>query len=381
MNSVLILENGEIFDGVSIGVSGERIGEVVLDTAVVGYQEIMSDPANAGKIVVMTYPLIGNYGVADKFYESKKCWIGGLIIKEKTRIYSNWQAEGSFDGLLKKEGIVAMEGVDTRTLAITIRDEGEMLGMISAGKTPASELMKRLKAHKKGSRIDFIRSISTKGIVEIKAKPSGPRIVVIDIGVLNSFVSQLKTLGCNITLVPYDTDAAAILGMAPDGVIISNGPEADVSLPAVAKTAKDLMGRVPLLGISTGHEVIGLALGAKLRKMKTGHHGVNYPVKPSDSWKGEITVQNHSYVIDENSLPKKGGIDVILRNLNDDSVEALESKKLRFISVQYYPSSPGFGEVNPILRRFMAMAARTDRMGSSRRPSMMHDGEIEHAKA
>jgi carbamoyl-phosphate synthase small subunit len=166
-NATLVLEDGATFEGVSIGLPGERIGEVILDTAVVGYQEIMSDTTNAGKIVVLTYPLIGNYGVSGKFYESERCWISGLVIKEESRIYSNWQSEGSFGDFLKKEGIVAINDVDTRTLAITIRDKGEMLGIISTKNANSRNLVKKLKDYKKDKKRDFIKRISTKKILEL----------------------------------------------------------------------------------------------------------------------------------------------------------------------------------------------------------------------
>ena len=357
MKATLVMEDGSLFDGVSIGVAGETIGEVVLNTAVVGYQEMMTDPANAGKILVLTYPLIGNYGVAKKFNESARVWIAGLAIKEPTRIYSNWQAEGSFDDFLKREKVVATADVDTRTLAITIRDKGQMLGIISTRSSSKDELLKKLKQFKKNGKNDLISAISTMKAAEIKGKPSGAKVAVLDLGMPHSFMKQLKTLGCNITLLPYNTNAQAIRAMKPDGLVISTGPEGDVAITKAVAEVKALLGKVPMLGIGLGHEIIGLAIGAKLKKMKVGHHGVNYPVRGPDSFKGEITVQNHSFVVDEASIPKKAGVKITLRNINDKTIEEMESRTSKFISAQYSPASPGFEEVNPLFYRFLKLCA------------------------
>lgn len=360
MKAILMLEDGTIFEGLSIGVPGEKIGEVVLNTAVVGYQEMMTDPSNAGKILVLTYPLIGNYGVAKKFYESARCWIAGLVIKEESRIFSNWQAEGSFSDFLKKENVVTISDIDTRTLAVVIRDKGQMLGIISTKNAKKEELLKRLKKYKKEKRADFIKEISVKKPTDTKGTHSGPRIGVLDLGMLNGFTKQLKTLGCNVTLLPYDTEAQQILKMKLDGLIISNGPEEDVAISEVVKTTKFIIGKIPMLGIQTGHEIIGLSLGGKVKKMKVGHHGVNYPVKNPNSHKGEISVQNHSYIIDENFISKNKNVTITLRNINDNSIEEMESKPLKFISTQYYPASPGFDEVNEVFRRFLKICSTTN---------------------
>lgn len=355
MNAILMLEDGSSFEGQSQGVPGERIAEVVLNTAVVGYQELMTDTTNAGKILVMTYPLIGNYGVGSKFYESDRCRVSGLVIKETSRIYSNWQAEGSFDSFLKKENVVAISGVDTRTLAVTIRDKGQMLGIIRTGKSSKADLAKRLKNHKKTFKADLIRDMSVKKAVEIRTSHLGPAITVLDIGSSNSFINKLKTLGCRLRIVPYNTPADEVLAGRPDGVVILNGPEGDLSLKLVADTVRSLLGKVPILGVAAGHEVIALALKCRLKRMSIGHHGVNYPVKTADSYKGEITTQNHSYVVDDTSLKGKKGVRVTLRNLNDNTIEEMESVKMRLISAQYYPSSPGFGEPNALFVRFLKM--------------------------
>lgn len=355
MRGILMLEDGSYFEGISIGEAGERIGEVVLNTAVVGYQEIMTDPANAGKILVFTYPLIGNYGVAKKFYESRRCWIEALIIKEESKIHSNWQAEDSFNNFLKEERLIAISEVDTRTLAVKIRDSGQMVGIVSSKEAKIGNLLKKLKEDKKDIRRDFIKNISVKKITEIKGNTSGPKIAILDLGILNSFLEQLKTLGCNLTLLPYNTDADKILELNLDGLIISNGPEEDEAISGIVEVVKKLIGKIPLLGISLGHEIISLALGGRLRKLKLGHRGVNYPVKSPSSYKGDITVQNHSFVVDEESIKGRDDINITLRNVNDDSIEEMESGPLKFISTQYYPVSPGFDEVNGVFKRFLEL--------------------------
>jgi len=361
MRGILVLEDGSYFEGISIGVAGERIGEVVLNTAVVGYQEIMTDPAIAGKILVFAYPLIGNYGVAKKFYESKRCWIEALVIKEESKMYSNWQAEHTFNNFLKEERLVGIGEVDTRTLAVKIRDAGQMVGIVSTlvplGRKEAKvgDLLKKIKDYKKYMKRDFIRNISVKKITEIEGSRSGPRIAIIDLGILNSFLKQLKSLGCNIMLLPYNSDADQILELDPDGLIISNGPEEDEAIPEIVEVVKRLVGKIPLLGISLGYEIICLALGGKLRKLKLGHRGLNYPVKSPSSYKGDITVQNHSFVVDEESIKDRNDINITLRNVNDNSIEEMESEALKFISTQYYPVSPGFDEVNGVFKRFLNM--------------------------
>lgn len=355
MKGILLLEDGSSFEGISIGVTGERIGEVILNTSIVGYQENMTDPANAGKILVLTYPLIGNYGVAKKFFESRRCWIEALVIKEKSALYSNWQAEDSFDVFLKREGVVAVSEVDTRTLAVKIRDRGEMFGVLSCNGVTKDELDKRLKGYKKQMKRDFIRNISVKEVTKSKENPSGPKIGILNIGILNSFLKQLSHLGCNITLLPYDTDAEKIQALNLDGLIISNGPEEDEAIPGIVEVVKKLIGTISLLGISAGHEIICRALGGTIKKMKVGHHGVNYPVRLPSSYKGDITVQNHSLVLDESSIEGRDDISITLRNVNDNSVEEMESTHLRFISTQYYPVSPGFDEVHDVFKRFLEM--------------------------
>ena len=358
MKAILALEDGSTFEGAAVGAGGERMGEVILNTAVVGYQEIVTDPANAGKIVVLTYPLIGNYGAAAKFSESERCWASALVMKERSRTVSNWQAQESLDDFIKKEKLVAIEGVDTRTLAVLIREKGQMAGIVSTKKSDRKGLMRKLSAWKKKAKVDFISKVSVGKVRRIRGRKGGPTVGILDLGLRNGFVSQLRTLGCSLAVLPYDTSAESILGMKLDGLVLCGGPEEDEAIPSVVDQVRKLLGKVPMLGICTGHEVIALALGGRLEKMKVGHRGVNYPVRTPDSFKGEITVQNHSYIVDEKSLAAQKGVKITLRNVNDNSVEEMRSGSLRFISTQYYPVSPGFEEVNPVFPAFLAMARK-----------------------
>lgn len=355
MKAILALEDGRTFIGQSMtGAGGERIGKVILNTAVVGYQEMMTDPANAGKILVLTYPLIGNYGVAPKFNESKKVWLSALVIKEKTNIFSNWQAKSSFDDFVREEKFFTLTEIDTRSLAVHLRQKGEMLGIISTVNFQPKELLGKIEAWRKERSKSSLDEISVKRITHL-SKGKGKRIAILDLGITNSIIKQLQTLGFSLTLLPYNTRAQEILKLKIQGLVISNGPEEDVGLNDVISNVKALIGKLPLLGISCGHQVLAQGLGAKIIKMKLGHHGVNYPIHKPPSYKGEITVQNHSLVVDIDSLSKIKDIKITGYNLNDRTIEEIESKRLKIMGVQYYPASPGFNEVNEVFKGFLKM--------------------------
>lgn len=355
MKAILMLEDGQGFPGELLGPADERCAEVILNTAVVGYQEMMTDPANAGKILALTYPLIGNYGIAAKFNESGYCALSGLVIKEKSRIYANWQAKESFDNFIKDRVLTVIGEVDTRTLAVHLREKGEMTGIISHLTDDKQKLLSRIEAFKKKNIKDHISKISVPKPVSLGKVKSKHRIAVLDLGVTNSLIRQLEALGVSGYILPYNTRPEEILRIKPAGLIISNGPEADVALKEVVDNVRNLIKKMPLLGISTGHQVLASALGAKIKKMPLGHRGVNYPVSQPGSYKAEITVQNHGYVVDKDSLVKIKGIRVTGYNLNDASVEEMESKPLRIIGAQYYAASPGFNEVNGVLKRFIKL--------------------------
>jgi len=359
MKAVLVLEDGRKFEGNALGSDGERIGEVIFDTAVVGYQEMLTDPSNAGKILVLTYPLIGNYGCAPKFNESSKVWAQALVIKESSRIFSNWQAKESMPEFLKRNKTFALTGIDTRTLSVHLRQKGQMHGVISTKTSDANELLRKISNWRNIKKESILPSLSVKKPVKAGYPKSKKKIAVLDLGLTNSILKQLESLRVNLDILPYNTASSDILKSRYDALVISGGPEDDPALVSIAKDIKAIIGKMPIFGISTGHQVLGVALGAKLAKLKLGHHGVNYPVHNPVSYKGEITVQNHSWVIEKESFTKIKNVKVTAYNLNDRTIEEIESKKYRLLGVQYIPASPGFGEINPAFIKFMQMLKRS----------------------
>jgi len=359
MKAILMLADGKSFVGDSLNGKGQALGEVILNTAVVGYQEMITDPANAGKILVLTYPLIGNYGIAPKFNQSDRVWISGLVIREKTRIFSNWQAKRSFDDFIKKEGLVTICGVDTRSLVVHLRQKGQMSGIISTASQDKKELLAKITDFRKSDKESLLPKISVRKPKKLQIKKAKRRIAILDLGITNGIIRQLQTLACVVTILPYNISPREILRLKPHGLIISSGPEEDPGLKDVVINIKALINKLPILGISTGHQVLCRALGAEVTKLRLGHRGVNYPIHNPLSYKGEITVQNHSYVVDSDSLHKVKNIKVTGYNLNDRTVEEFESRKLKLMGVQYYPTSPGFDEVNSALKNFLKMIGRS----------------------
>jgi len=359
MRAILMLEDGKIFPGLAIGGPGEAVGEVIFNTAVVGYQEMLTDPANANKILVFNYPLIGNYGVAPKFNESKNIWLSGLVIKESSRIVSNWQAKSSLIELLKEKRLPVLNAADTRTIVVHLRQKGQMLGIISTHTADPKVLTSKIADFKKKAGASLLPKISAHKIIPFaKNKAGRKRIAILDLGVTNSILRQLEALDFSLSILPYNTTAEDILRLKPQGLIVSSGPEEDPGLKDTVLNLKPLIGSLPILGISTGHQVLAAALGAKITKMRLGHHGVNYPMHNAKSFKGEITVQNHSWAVNAESLNKIKEIKITGYNLNDRSVEEMESKKLRLLGVQYYPLSPGFDQVNEVFKRFSKMLTK-----------------------
>ena len=349
MKAVLALQDGSMYEAISFGAEGERLAEVSFYTGVVGYQEVSTSSSNANKFILMTYPLIGNYGTAKKFNESGQSRVAGLIIKEKSRISSNWQAEKDFVNFLKKENILAIEGLDTQAVMVQLRRSGEQLGIISTKDFNEKSLKKKLeKAEKQEQRC--LDKICVKKITRI-CKGS-PAIGILDIGVSNNLLKQLKLLGCEVSLIPYSIPAQDILKLLPKGMLISDGPEADRDIYAAIDTVKKILGKIPILGIGTGCQVLARAMGARIRKMPLGHHGVNYPVMRPGSLKGEITHQNHSYAIQEDTLSGKD-IEVTWRNLNDNTVEGIKNNKLNAEGFQFDLVWPAAGQTNPFLDNFI----------------------------
>jgi len=348
MKAILVLEDGKCFNAKS-DLDTECFGEVILNTAVVGYQEMLTDPANAGKILVLTYPLIGNYGVAPKFSESNKVWLSALVVKEKSRIYSNFQAKSSLDDFLKEKNAFAVYGLDTRTLAVYLREKGPLFGLISTKELDPKKIMEKINQIKKQPAQTFLPEVS---ISRPKIIGKGKKLAVLDLGVTNSLLKQLEALGFSLNIFPYNASAKQILSINPRGLVISGGPENDPGLKQVVLNIKPLIGRLPILGVATGCQIIASSLGVGLIRLRLGHRGANYPLARPGSFKGEITAQNHGYVMDHDALGKVKGLKVTAYNLNDHTPEEIESKALKLIGAQYIPVSSGFSQLNPVLIKF-----------------------------
>lgn len=350
MKAILFLEDGKSFIGES-DLGTECFGEVIINTAVVGYQELITDPANAGKILVFTYPLIGNYGCAPKFSESTKVQVAGLLMKEKSQIYSNWQAKLSLDDFLKSHQKSAIYNLDTRTLTLHLREKGPLFGIISTLDFESQKLLDKINQFKQLPIKTILPEVSIQKL-HSSGKSKGKKVAVLDIGVTSSLIRQLEALGFSLAVFPYHASAKQILATKPKGLVLSSGPENDCCLETVAQNIKPLIGKLPILGVATGCQVLAISLGAQLARLKLGHRGANYPIARPGTFKGEITVQNHGYVIDNNSLRKIKELKVTAYNLNDHTIEEIESKKLKIIGTAYSPVSAGFNQVHAILIKF-----------------------------
>lgn len=348
MKAVLVLEDGKSFNAES-DFNVESFGEVILNTAVVGYQEMITDPANAGKILVLTYPLIGNYGIAPKFNETNKVWVKALAVKEMSRIYSNFQAKSSLADFLKEKNVPVIQSLDTRSLAVHLREKGPLFGMISTNELDPKMIVEKINQIKRQSAQTFLPEIS---VSRLKVAAKGRKLAVLDLGLTNSLIKQLEALGFALNIFPYNADMKQILSINPRGLVISNGPENDPGLKQAAINIKPLIGKLPMLGVAAGCQVIASALGVGLTRLKLGHRGVNYPLARPGSFKGEITAQNHGYVMDNSALGRVKGLKVTAYNLNDHTPEEIEHKSLKLIGVQYNPVSAGFDQVNPIFIKF-----------------------------
>lgn len=324
MTGRLILEDGTVFQGEMFGAQAEKAGLVVFYTGVVGYQEVMTDPAYRGRIVVFSYPHIGNYGVNAQDNESPQVQPAAVIIKELSPIYSNFRAEASLEDFMKKAALVGLKSVDTRSLVVHIRDQGEMKGLVTSSQGKTEELVKKLK------KIEVLPEAGVKfptGAGLVKAGPPGKRqLAIIDLGASRSFYAGLAQSGFGWQAFGPKVKAGEILALKPAAVVLTDGPYAPASLTETVASAKEILGQAPLWGVGLGCVVLGLAGGARAVKMACGHHSGNYSVKRPAGGRGEITVQNHSFNLDEATLDQ-AGLQVSWRNVNDSSVEGIKSKK------------------------------------------------------
>ena len=380
MQAILALADGNYFAGRSFGAEGEAGGEVVFNTSMTGYQEILTDPSYEGQLVAMTYPQIGNVGVNPEDIESRRPFMRGFIVKDYTAAPSNWRSAQPLHEYMKEHGIVGIQGIDTRALVRHLRDHGAQEGIISTLSADSQELVAKAKASPGLIGIDLVKNVSCaeaydwdQGLWEIdggykrrdaagqtsrvrnskKGSFRAPAfsVVAYDYGIKYNILRNLAEAGCRVRVVPAVTSAEDVLALNPDGVFLSNGPGDPDAVPYAKENVRKLIGRKPIFGICLGHQIMGLALGGKTYKLKFGHHGGNQPVMDLTTRKVEITSQNHGFAVDADSL--KGAVELTHVNLNDNTVEGLAHRELPIFSVQYHPeASPGPHDAKYLFKRF-----------------------------
>lgn len=352
MKAFLILEDGHIFEGTSIGAVREVISEIVFNTSMTGYLEVLTDPSYAGQAVVMTYPLIGNYGVCFDDMESGKPWPTGYIVRELSRMPSNFRCEGTIQDFLSKHDIPGIAGIDTRALTKLLRTKGTMNGMITTnGNFVLEDVLPRLKEYKVGSVVDKV-TCTKKKVLEGK----GPRVALLDLGAKDNIARSLAGRGCQVTIYPAYTPAAEILEAEPDGIMLSNGPGDPKSCGEIISEIKKLYDSdVPIFAICLGHQLMALAMGADTHKLKYGHRGGNHPVKDLETGKVYISSQNHGYVVDTEHLDPAVAVPAFI-NVNDGTNEGLKYTGKNIFTVQFHPEAcPGPGDSAYLFDRFMEM--------------------------
>ncbi len=354
---IIALEDGTFFEGISFGADGEKTGEVVFNTSMTGYQEILTDPSYKGQIVTMTYPLIGNYGVNEEDFESYKPHVEGFIVKESSKITSNWRAKKSLEKFLKEHNIIGLEAIDTRALTKHIRTQGAMKAVISTEDMDIKRLVKKAKDSPGLIGRDIVKEVTSKKIWDWN-KTGKYKVVVIDCGVKYNILRELAKNNCHVKVVPAKTSAHEILLLKPDGIMLSNGPGDPEGVVYVVETVKKLLDKLPIFGICLGQQILGLAFGGKTYKLKFGHHGGNHPVKDLKTGKIHITVQNHGFCVDIDSL-NKDIFEITHINLNDHTLEGIRHKKLPIFSVQFHPEcSPGPEDAKYLFENFVELIKR-----------------------
>lgn len=340
MKVKLALENGMVFTGKGFGAEGECFGEVVFNTSMTGYQEILTDPSYKGQIVAMTYPLIGNYGVNSEDVESDGVHVSGFVVKEYSKIYSNFRADKSLSEYLKENNIIGVEGIDTRHLTKSIREQGAMKAVISTVDLDDESLVKKAKESQGLEGVDLVKEVTCSESWNF-TEEGKYHVVAIDCGIKYNILRCLEDIDAKVTVVPADTSAEDILALNPDGVFISNGPGDPAAVTTTIQTAKDLIGKKPIFGICLGNQMLGQAFGGKTYKLKFGHHGGNHPVKDLKTGHVAITAQNHGFCVDMDSL-NQDDVEVTHLNLNDQTVEGIKHKQYPIFSVQFHPeAAPG----------------------------------------
>jgi len=357
--AIIALEDGTIFNGYSFGASGESAGEVVFNTALAGYQEILTDPSYKGQIVTMTYPLIGNYGINSEDIESRKIFLEGFVVKEASRIASNWRSEKTLHEYLKENSIIGVEGVDTRALTRHIRLQGAMRAMISTEDFDIKNLVKKAKDSECIVGKDMVEHVTNENIVDWSDR-GAYKVCVLDCGVKYNILRSLAQRNCQVKVFPATTSADVILNERPDGILLSNGPGDPEGVPYVIEEVKKLLGKVPIFGICLGNQILGLAMGGKTYKLKFGHHGGNHPVKDLRTGKISISVQNHNFCVDIDSL-NRDDIEITHINLNDNTLEGIRHKNMPVFSVQFHPEcSPGTHDTEYLFDEFIQMMEKVN---------------------
>ncbi len=366
-SAILALEDGSYFVGKPFGAEGETEGELIFNTSMTGYQEILTDPSYRGQIVVMTYTQIGNYGINEEDIESADIHVSGFVVREAFEEYSNWRGKKSIGAYLRERGIVGIQGIDTRALVKKIRERGVIRGVISTVEKDPLKLIERARAVPDISEKDLVSEVSTKEIYHwdqgpwelgkgyIKFESEGPHIAVIDFGIKYNILRRFRNEGARVTVVPPEIAVEYVRRENPDVIFLSNGPGDPERVKAGIKLVKEFLGKKPIAGICLGCQIIGLALGGKTYKLKFGHHGANHPVKDLRTGKIEITAQNHNFAIDPESLGDE--VEVTHLNLLDETVEGIRHRELPVFAVQYHPeNSPGPHDSYYLFREFVELA-------------------------
>lgn len=349
MKAALVLQDGSVFEGEPFGAPGESAGEVVFTTGVVGYQEVLTDPSFRGTLAVMTYPIIGCTGVNDEDNESPRAQARGIVVREYSPYYSNWRAKGSLEDFLKKNGIVGIREVDTRAVTVHLREHGEMRGAIASGSFDPKTVAKKLGAAPSPFAADLVGETTSSGRREAKGA-ARHRVALLDLGVKRSLLDQLAELGASVDILRADASAADVMAKKPDHVIAAGGP-GDPQIPAAAReTLRGLLGKTPILGVGLGCEVLALALGAKVRRLKTGHRGMNQSVREQATGNCLVTCQTHGYAV-EDKVP--ASVEVTHVNLNDGTIEGIRSREHPAAGIEFNPSRDEEEKSSPFLARFL----------------------------
>jgi len=347
-NAALILADGTRFEGIAFGAAGEAVGAAAAYTGVVGYQEVLTHPSYRGALLVLTYPIVGAYGVNGEDNESPAVQAAGLVVREASRTFSNFRAERSLEDLMTEAGLVGIREVDTRAVAVHLREAGEMAAAIVPADADTDDVAERLQAAEADASADLVAGATWAG----RRAPDGKArcaLAVVNLGAGESLLAQLVELGCEVEVLPADVSAADVLA-AGDGVVLAGGPGDPRGLASQIETAAALLGEAPLLGIGLGHQVLALAAGCEVEAMRCGHRGLNYPVRDHTGGRGAITVQHHRYVVSADALGD--GVEVTHTNFNDKTVEGIRAGGGRAQGIQWHPTRDDMGRPSPVLRAF-----------------------------